>query len=71
MARQFLASTEARRNIVKDQFLRFLDRFPTTAEANTWVVNLASSRAAIRDGMATLTPLVPHVIEELSGLDEG
>ncbi|MDT7631103.1 MAG: hypothetical protein QOI50_3033, partial [Pseudonocardiales bacterium] len=25
---------------------------------------------AIRDGMATLTPLAPHVIEELSGLDD-
>jgi len=23
----------------------------------------------VRDGMATLTPLVAHVIEELSGLD--
>jgi molybdenum cofactor synthesis domain-containing protein len=37
---------------------------------STLVVNLASSRAAIRDGMATLTPLAPHVIEEISGLDE-
>ena len=37
---------------------------------STLVVNLASSRAAIRDGMATLSALVPHVIEELSGLDE-
>ena len=27
------------------------------------------TRAAVRDGMATLTPLVPHVISELSGLD--
>ncbi|HEY2793361.1 MAG TPA: MogA/MoaB family molybdenum cofactor biosynthesis protein [Micromonosporaceae bacterium] len=37
---------------------------------STLVVNLAASRAAIRDGMATLSALVPHVIEELSGLDE-
>jgi molybdenum cofactor synthesis domain-containing protein len=37
---------------------------------STLVVNLASSRAAVRDGMATLTPLVTYVIEELSGLDE-
>ena len=37
---------------------------------STLVVNLAGSRAAIRDGMATLSALVPHVIEELSGLDE-
>jgi molybdenum cofactor synthesis domain-containing protein len=36
---------------------------------STLVVNLAGSRAAVRDGMATLTPLVAHVIEELSGLD--
>jgi molybdenum cofactor synthesis domain-containing protein len=36
---------------------------------STLVVNLASSRAAVRDGMATLTPLVTHVIEELSALD--
>lgn len=37
---------------------------------STLVVNLAGSRAAVRDGMATLSALVPHVIEELSGLDE-
>ena len=37
---------------------------------STLVVNLASSRAAIRDGMATLTPLATHVIGELSGLLE-
>lgn len=36
---------------------------------STLVVNLAGSRAAVRDGMATLTPLVTHVIEQLSGLD--
>ncbi|MEQ3551793.1 MogA/MoaB family molybdenum cofactor biosynthesis protein [Pseudonocardia nematodicida] len=36
---------------------------------STLVVNLAASRAAVRDGMATVTPLVPHVISELSGLD--
>lgn len=34
---------------------------------STLVVNLAGSRAAVRDGMATLTPLVTHVIEQLSG----
>jgi molybdenum cofactor synthesis domain-containing protein len=37
---------------------------------STLVVNLASSRSAVRDGMATLTPLVQHVIEEISGLEE-
>ncbi|MGH3622056.1 MAG: molybdenum cofactor biosynthesis protein, partial [Sciscionella sp.] len=26
-------------------------------------------RGAVRDGMATLSALVPYVIEELSGLD--
>jgi molybdenum cofactor synthesis domain-containing protein len=36
---------------------------------STLVVNLAASRAAVRDGMATLTPLVAHVISELSSLD--
>ena len=40
VALQFLSSTEARRNIVKDQYLRFLDRYPTTAEAATWVAAL-------------------------------
>jgi len=36
---------------------------------STLVVNLAGSRAAVRDGMATLSALVPHVIDELSALD--
>ncbi|WP_184728909.1 MogA/MoaB family molybdenum cofactor biosynthesis protein [Saccharopolyspora phatthalungensis] len=36
---------------------------------STLVVNLAGSRASVRDGMATLTPLVAHVIEQLSGLE--
>lgn len=31
----------------------------------TVIVNLAASRAAIRDGMPTLTPLVHHLIDEL------
>jgi molybdenum cofactor synthesis domain-containing protein len=34
---------------------------------STLIVNLAGSRAAVRDGMATLSALVPYVIEELSG----
>ncbi|MPY80538.1 MAG: molybdenum cofactor biosynthesis protein [Actinophytocola sp.] len=34
---------------------------------STLVVNLAGSRSAVRDGMATLSSLVPHVIGELSG----
>ena len=36
---------------------------------STLVVNLAGSRAAVRDGMATLCPLAAHVIAELSSLD--
>ena len=32
----------------------------------TLIANIASSRQAIRDGMATLTPLAVHVIHELS-----
>ncbi len=47
-----------------------LSRGLVGVSGSTLVVNLASSRAAVRDGMATLTPLVVHVIEELSGLDE-
>ncbi|SDN40406.1 molybdenum cofactor synthesis domain-containing protein [Allokutzneria albata] len=37
---------------------------------STLVVNLAASRSSVRDGMATLTPLVQHVIEQLSSLEE-
>lgn len=33
---------------------------------STLVANLAGSRAAIRDGMATLNPLAIHVIDQLS-----
>lgn len=32
---------------------------------STVVINLAASRAAVRDGMATLEPLVHHVIDQL------
>ncbi|MEE3849134.1 molybdopterin-binding protein [Gordonia sp. LSe1-13] len=32
----------------------------------TLVVNLANSRAAVRDGMATVAPLAQHVIEAIS-----
>ena len=46
-----------------------LSRGLVGVSGSTLVVNLAPSRAAIRDGMATLTPLVAHVISELSGLD--
>jgi len=46
-----------------------LSRGLVGVSGSTLVVNLASSRAAIRDGMATLTPLAAHVIAELSGLE--
>lgn len=36
---------------------------------STLVVNLAGSRAAVRDGMATLCPLAANVIAELSSLE--
>lgn len=32
---------------------------------STVIVNVASSRAAVRDGMATLTPLVHHLVDQL------
>lgn len=37
--------------------------------ASTLVVNLAGSRSAVRDGMATLNPLAIQVIGELSSLE--
>lgn len=37
---------------------------------STLVANLAASRAAVRDGMATLTPLASYVIGQLSGIEE-
>lgn len=36
---------------------------------STLVVNLAGSRSAVRDGMATLSPLAGHIIDELSSLE--
>lgn len=43
VARTFLASTEARRTIAREQFLRLLGRFPTTAEADHWIGLLAGN----------------------------
>src|SRR4029453_17285457 len=48
-----------------------LSRGLVGVSGSTLVVNLAPSRAAVRDGMATLTPLVRHVIARLSGLAWG
>ncbi|QXQ13208.1 molybdenum cofactor biosynthesis protein B [Skermania piniformis] len=47
-----------------------LSRGLVGVSGSTLVVNLAGSRAAVRDGMATLGPLAVHVIGELSGLAE-
>lgn len=47
-----------------------LSRGLVGVSGSTLVVNLASSRRAIRDGMATLLPLAAHVIEELSRVEE-
>ncbi|WP_414122955.1 MogA/MoaB family molybdenum cofactor biosynthesis protein [Corynebacterium nuruki] len=43
-----------------------LSRGLAGVSGSTVVVNLAGSRSAIRDGMATLCPLVRHVIGELN-----
>lgn len=45
-----------------------LSRGLAGVSGSTLVVNIAGSRAAVRDGMATLTPLAAHVIDQLSGL---
>ena len=46
-----------------------LSRGLTGISGSTLVVNLAGSRAAVRDGMATLCPMAAQVIAELSSLD--
>lgn len=47
-----------------------LSRGLAGVSGSTLVVNLASTRAAVRDGMATLTPMAAQVIAELSGLED-
>ncbi|MBB5914637.1 molybdenum cofactor synthesis domain-containing protein [Nocardia transvalensis] len=47
-----------------------LSRGLAGVSGSTLVVNLPGTRAAVRDGMATLSPLAARVIDELSGLDE-
>lgn len=46
-----------------------LSRGLAGVSGSTLVVNLAGSRYAIRDGMATLHPLAAHIIEQLSSLE--
>ncbi len=47
VANAFLASTEARRAIVKDQFQRFALRLPTTTESQQWVASLGQPTGEI------------------------
>lgn len=47
-----------------------LSRGLAGVSGSTLVVNLARSRAAVRDGMATLTPLVGKLIDELAWPDQ-
>lgn len=47
-----------------------LSRGLAGVSGSTLVVNLPGTRAAVRDGMATLGPLASKVIDELSGLAE-
>ena len=47
-----------------------LSRGLAGVSGSTLVVNLPGARDAIRDGMATLGPLVSRVVDELSGLAE-
>ncbi|HHY07854.1 MAG: molybdopterin-binding protein [Lawsonella sp.] len=46
-----------------------LSRGKVGVSGSTLVANLAKSRSAVRDGMATLLPLARYVIEEISSLD--
>lgn len=44
-----------------------LSRGVAGVSGSTIVVNIAGSRGAIRDGMATLGPLVRHVVRDMNG----
>jgi molybdenum cofactor synthesis domain-containing protein len=46
-----------------------LSRGLAGVSGSTLVVNIAGSRSAVRDGMATLGPMAAHVISELSSLE--
>lgn len=46
-----------------------LSRGVAGISGSTLVVNLAGTRAAVRDGMATLTPMAIQIIEQLSSLE--
>ena len=55
VALQFINSPEARRRLVDEQFLRFLDRLPTTGEQTTWTATVASSTTGEQQLIAFLT----------------
>ena len=42
-----------------------LSRGLAGVSGQTVIINLAESRAAVRDGMATILPLVSHVLDDL------
>ena len=46
-----------------------LSRGLAGVSGSTLVVNLAGSRYAVRDGMATLNPLAAYIIGQLSSLE--
>ncbi|MGH3723321.1 MAG: MogA/MoaB family molybdenum cofactor biosynthesis protein [Mycobacterium sp.] len=46
-----------------------LSRGVAGISGSTLVVNIAGTRAAVRDGMASLTPLAIQIIEQLSSLE--
>jgi hypothetical protein len=48
VALQFINSPEARRRLVDDQFLRFLDRLPTPTEQTTWVAQIPTADGELR-----------------------
>lgn len=54
VALQFINSSEFRRFIVEDQFLRFLDRKPTSGEISTWAGKITSSPTGEQDLIAHL-----------------
>jgi hypothetical protein len=54
IARQFLNAAESRRAVVKDQFLRFLDRQPTAQETQDWIDVLYTVRSGEQDLVAFL-----------------
>ena len=53
-AEKFLATSEARRAVVDDQYWRLLGRAPSASESTTWVTTLGSSAAGEQQLIASL-----------------